>query len=121
MKKTLITFTQKDIEKNRLTTDNLKLVIDYMGDTTWFQCDYSDTVDRVEQGEVVAIAFTRYDNVPDKSMFLTHSNKNGEYTDVTADYINEYRNMDLVEVPFKTILKTILKNYIVEDVENVPM
>lgn len=123
MKKALITFSQKDIEKNLLTTENLETVIDYVGDTTWCEEDFEDTIERVSNGEVVAIAFTRYDSVIDETMYLSHNNKNGEYTDVVEEYLGVYRNeASLVETSFKSILKTIQSNYVLdEDIENVAM
>jgi hypothetical protein len=111
MKKALITFTQKDITKGRLTNENLELVINYVGDTTWKPVDFYDTIRKIQNGEVVAIAFTSYNDKPDNSMFLTYDNENAEYTDVTSKYIDTYRNNDdLIEVSFKSLLKTINNN-----------
>jgi hypothetical protein len=106
-----IKMSKKDIKKGRLNVDTLKNIIKYLGDETWVEIDYPDTISQIKNGSSKGIAFTTYEDLdkkklPNSNIYHSFSDASGEYTDVPSENVDFYKkNKDITTISLKKFLK----------------
>jgi hypothetical protein len=110
-----IKMSKKDIKKGRLTVKNLKKVLTYLGDNTWFNEDFPDTINKIRNQESCGIDFTTYKSLNKKTLpdnYISISNiihtSKGEYVDVPEVNVEFYEyEKDITVISLKKFLKLI--------------
>lgn len=109
-----IKMSKKDIKKGRLTVENLQKILTYLGDKTWTSIDYPDTINKVQNGQSVGLAFVTYKQVkkgklPNSNIYIYGSpNAKGEYVDVQKENVSFYEaKKNITVISLKKFLKLI--------------
>jgi len=85
MKKIVVVFDKKSVEKGLVTEDNIRKVIKYSKDKTWNEDDYEDTIQKFQNGSIAGITYMTYDNLRKLGLaYLSYfsSDKKGEIVDL---------------------------------------
>ena len=106
LKKMIVLIEKADVSRNKINEEKLEQILNKLGDNSWCDIDYNDTIEQIKNGESIGIVFTRKRDLKhlQRQPYMSFK-KGGEYTDLYSENLEYFEDNGYSTIRLKHFLQ----------------